>query len=197
MTPAFVGLTGTVAAGKTSALEALARLGAETISSDAIVRELLAGEELRDALVERWGAEVATDGAVDRDRVAEIVFRDRDELAWLESQLHPRVGERIASWRDELAPDVTVAVVEVPLLFESGMESLFDAVVGVVAPAEVRERRAAERGLGELAGRSGRQLSDEEKAARSDFVVTNDGSLAELEAKLAELLPELEGLREG
>jgi dephospho-CoA kinase len=193
--PAFVALTGTVAAGKSSALDALRRLGAETISSDEIVHELLTTDELRDALVERWGQRVAPDGEVDRGRVGEIVFRDPGELEWLEAQLHPRVGERIASWRQGLAPDVRIAVVEVPLLFESRMESLFDAVVGVIAPPDVREHRAKGRGLGELGGRGGRQLSDEEKAARCDFVVSNDGSLADLEAKLADLLPKLESLR--
>ena len=192
MSPAFVALTGTVAAGKSFALETLERLGAATISSDAVVHELLSTDELRDVLVGRWGDAVAPNGEVDRSRVAEIVFRDPDELAWLESQLHPRVGERIAAWREELDPGVSVAVVEVPLLFESGMDPLFDAVVSVIAPREVREERAEGRGLGELGGRGGRQLGDEEKAARSDFVITNDGTLADLEAKLGELLPELE-----
>jgi dephospho-CoA kinase len=192
VSPAFVALTGTVAAGKSSALAALDGLGAATVSSDAIVHELLATDELRHRLVERWGEGVAPDGEVDRSRVAQIVFRDPDELVWLESQLHPRVGERIVAWRDALDPNVRVAVVEVPLLFESGMETLFDAVLSVIAPHAVREERAAGRGLGELAGRGGRQLSDEAKAARSDFVVTNDGSLSDLEAKLAEVLPELE-----
>lgn len=192
MSPAFVALTGSVGAGKSSALETLERLGSETVSSDAIVHELLATAELRDLLVSRWGESVARDGLIDRSRVAEIVFRDPGELEWLESQLHPRVGERIASWREALDPDTRVAVVEVPLLFESGMESLFDAVVSVIAPRAVREERAAGRGLGELGGRGGRQLSDDEKAARSDFVVRNDGTLSDLEAKLGELLPELE-----
>jgi dephospho-CoA kinase len=192
VSPAFVALTGTVAAGKSSALEALERLGAETVSSDAIVHDLLATDDLRAALVERWGESVAPDGVVDRSRVAEIVFRDPDELEWLESELHPRVGERIAAWREGLDAEIPVAVVEVPLLFESGMEPLFDAVVSVIAPQAVREERAAGRGLGEVAGRGGRQLTDEQKAARSDFVITNDGSLADLEVKLGELLPELE-----
>lgn len=192
MSPAFVALTGSVGAGKSSALETLERLGSETVSSDAIVHELLATAELRDLLVSRWGESVARDGLIDRSRVAEIVFRDPGELEWLESQLHPRVGERIASWREALDPDTRVAVVEVPLLFESGMESLFDAVVSVIAPRAVREERAAGRGLGELGGRGGRQLPDDEKAARSDFVVRNDGTLSDLEAKLGELLPELE-----
>jgi dephospho-CoA kinase len=187
VSPAFVALTGTVAAGKSWGREAQGRGGAHPI-----VHDLLATDELRGVLVERWGESVAPDGAVDRSRVAEIVFRDPDELEWLESQLHPRVGERIAAWREGLAPGARVAVVEVPLLFESGMEPLFDAVVSVIAPRAVREERAAGRWLGELSGRGGRQLSDEEKAARSDFVVTNDGSLADLEDKLDALLPELE-----
>ena len=196
MTPSFIGLTGSVGAGKSAALTALERLGVATISSDAIVHELLATDELREALVERWGEEVAANGELDRGRVAEIVFRDPDELAWLESQLHPRVGGRIAEWRAGLDPDVELAAVEVPLLFESGMEGVFDAVLCVTAPLESRSERATGRGLGELEGRDGRQLPESEKAARSDFVVANDGSLEQLEAKLAALIPELKSARE-
>ena len=188
---AFIGLTGSTGAGKSSVLEILERLGAATISSDAVVHELLTTGELRDLLVERWGDDVAPNGDVDRGRIAEIVFRDQDELAWLESQLHPRVGARIAAWRADVPEETAIAVNEVPLLFETGMEGAFDAVVSVVAPIEVRAERAAGRGLGELEGRDGRQLPESEKAARSDFVVVNDGSLDELEAKLEALVPQL------
>jgi dephospho-CoA kinase len=193
--PAVIGLTGSVSAGKSAALEALGRLGAATISSDAIVHDLLAGEEMRDALVARWGAEVAPDGSLDRSRVGQIVFRDSDELAWLESQLHPRVGRAIAEWREGLDGEVEIAVVEVPLLFESGMEEAFDAVLAVTAPRDARAERAAARGLGELEGREARLLPEEDKAARSDFVVVNDGTVADLEAKLEALLPELKSAR--
>jgi dephospho-CoA kinase len=188
----FIGLTGTTGAGKTSVLEILERLGAATISSDAVVHELLTTGELRDLLIERWGDEVAPDGEVDRSRIAAIVFRDSDELQWLESELHPRVGQRVARWREDLGPDVALAVNEVPLLFETGMEAAFDAVLTVTAPIELRADRAEGRGLAELEGRDGRQLPESEKAARSDFVVANEGSIAELEAKLEALLPELE-----
>lgn len=191
MTPPVIALTGSVGAGKSEALAALERLGAETVASDAIVHELLATDELRDALVDRWGPEVAPGGELDRSRVAEVVFRDDDELAWLESQLHPRVGERLAAWRESLPDGAPLAVVEVPLLFETGMDAMFPTVLCVTAPQGLREERAIERGLGELEGRGGRQLSEEEKAERSDFVVANDGNLSELEAKLAALLPEL------
>lgn len=191
MSTAVIGLTGSVSAGKSEALAALGRLGAATISSDAVVHELLAGDELREALVERWGPDVAPGGELDRSRVAEIVFRDPDELNWLESQLHPRVGQAIAEWRAGLDPAAELAVVEVPLLFEAGMEGAFDAVLAVTAPLELRSERAEGRGLGELEGRDGRQLAEGEKAARSDFVVSNDGTIADLEAKLEALLPEL------
>ena len=195
MPDAFIGLTGSVSAGKSAALEALARLGAATVSSDAIVHDLLATDEMRGVLVDRWGDEVASGGELDRSKVAEIVFRDSDELSWLESQLHPRVGQAIAEWRERLGPEVRVAVVEVPLLFESGMEGVFDAVLAITAPLEVRAERADAKGLGELEGRESRLLPEAEKAARSDFVVANDGSVADLEAKLEALLPELESAR--
>jgi dephospho-CoA kinase len=188
---AFIGLTGSTGAGKSSVLAILGRLGAATISSDAVVHELLTTGELRDLLLERWGEEVAPGGEVDRREVAAIVFRDSGELAWLESELHPRVGARVARWREELDASVELAVNEVPLLFEAGMEDAFDAVLCVTAPLELRAERAEGRGLEELAGRDGRQLPEAEKAARSDFVVANDGTLEELEAKLEALLPDL------
>src|SRR5918997_6010752 len=87
----FVGLTGGIAAGKTEALRALERMGAATISSDDVVHELLATEEVRDLLVERFGDRVAPGGEVDRAAVAEVVFGDDDERAWLEGKLWPRV----------------------------------------------------------------------------------------------------------
>lgn len=191
--PAFVGLTGGIGAGKSEALAAFARLGAETISSDQVVHEILRTPEVRDRLVERWGEEVAPGGKVDRERIAALVFRRPEELEWLESELHPRVAERIDAWRRRLSPAAGVAVVEVPLLFETGMGELFESVVCVVADDALRERRAAGRGLGALEGRSGRQLSQEEKAARATHVVSNDGSLADLEAEIAELMRTLAG----
>jgi dephospho-CoA kinase len=192
--PVFVGLTGAVAAGKSEALAAFARLGAATLSSDAVTHELLGGSEVREQLVERWGEAVLVDGRVERARVGEIVFGRPDELAWLESVLHPLVAARIAEWRQSLPADTSLAVVEVPLLFETGMERAFDATVCVVADDSVRAARAGARGTELLEGRSGRQLSQEEKAARATHVISNDGSLAELEERATQLLPALAAL---
>ncbi len=189
--PAFLGLTGAVAAGKSEALAAFARHGAATLSSDAIVHELLDEEEVRERLLERFGDEVVSDGAVDRRRIGAIVFGRSEELMWLESELHPLVGKRVLEWRAGLPPDTPVAVVEVPLLFETGMEDAFDATVCVVADAAVRAQRAGERGTDLLEDRSRRQLSQEEKAARATYVIRNDGSLEELDEQVARLVAEL------
>jgi dephospho-CoA kinase len=184
----FLGLTGAIGAGKSEALAALGRLGAQTLSSDAVVHDLLATERVRDLLVGRWGPAAAPTGTVDRDRVAAIVFERPDELAWLESTLHPLVAERIASWRESLPDEAPAAVVEVPLLFETGMEDVFDATICVVASDTHRRERAGARGTLGLDGRANRQLSQDEKAARATHVVPNDGRLDELEARLAEVL---------
>lgn len=186
-----VGLTGAVAAGKSEALAALGRLGAATLSSDAIVHELLETERVRDLLVARWGDEVAPQGRIDRARVGTIVFERPDELVWLESTLHPLVGERTIEWRSQLPPSTALAVVEVPLLFEVGLDPAFDATICVVAADDARGERAGARGTLELEARAGRQLSQDEKAARATYVVRNDGSIEELEAALADLVVEI------
>jgi dephospho-CoA kinase len=187
----FVGLTGGIGAGKSEALAAFERLGAATLSTDRVAHDLLEDDEVMAALVERWGKEIAPGGKVDRERVTEIVFGDRGELAWLESVTHPRVGAHVFEWRQNLDPEAAVAVVEVPLLFEAAMEGAFDATVAVVADDELRDVRLRERGQGGLAGREGRQLDQAEKGRRADHVIRNDASLQELELEVRKLIEEL------
>ena len=185
MRPLAVALTGGIAAGKSEALRAFARHGAATISSDEVVHELYRDDEsLKAALHGRWGDRVFVDGDVDRAAVGQIVFADRDELAWLEGELHPRVRAATADWLARQTADVAVA--EIPLLYETGGESRFDKVVVVTAPAEVRAERR-----GELADREARLVPDEEKVRRADFAYVNDGTLEELDAFVAGVLEEL------
>jgi dephospho-CoA kinase len=186
----FIGLTGGIGAGKSEALKALERLGAATLSTDAVTHELLSTGEVRDLLVERLGEEVAPGGSIDRSAVASRVFGDDDQRKWLESVLWPRVGRRVADFRESV-DDAPAAVVEVPLLFESGMEAAFDKTIVVVADEDVRSERAAARGHELVAERTSRQLTQDEKAQRADFVVRNDGSVEELEMKLSEVLAKL------
>lgn len=191
--PLTIGLTGGIAAGKSEALAAFERLGAATISSDAVVHELLDSEPLLGRVTERWGKDVAPEGRVDRSRIGEIVFADPDELKWLEGQIHPLVGERIGAWLGSLGEDVGIAVVEVPLLFEGEMAPVFDTTVAVVTADEVRRARAEARGHALVGEREARQLSQEEKAAHAEHVIENDGTLEDLEGRLSALIAKLEG----
>jgi dephospho-CoA kinase len=177
-----VAVTGGIGAGKSEALRAFERHGAAVISSDEIVHELLRCDgEVRAALRERWGDGIfGPSGEVDRDRVAQIVFADAGELDWLERLLHPRVVATYLSWREKLAeqPDPpAVSVTEVPLLYEVGGDSRFDAVVVISASPEVRISRQ----LRPMQDRERRLIPDEEKLARADFAYVNDGSLEELD----------------
>ncbi len=187
----FVGLTGGLGAGKSEALKLLGELGAATLSTDAVVHDLLEGDDLRDALVARLGPDVAPNGHLDRARIAERVFGDEEATAWLEGTLWPLVGARVAEWRAAVPAD-QVAVVEVPLLFEAGMESVFDHTIAVVAEETTREERAGARGHAAVAERAGRQLSQAEKAQKADFTVRNDGSLDELKLTLSQVLAKLD-----
>lgn len=191
MAPLKIGLTGGIAAGKSEALAAFGRLGAATLSSDAVVHELLESEPLQGRLVERWGPEVLADGGVDRAKIGEIVFADPDQLTWLESQIHPLVAERMAAWMASLPAETEVAVVEVPLLFEVGRDEVFDTTVAVVTADEVRRQRAEARGHALVDEREARQLTQDEKAERADHVVHNDGSIEDLERSLSALLAKL------
>ena len=192
MAPLTIGLTGGIAAGKSEALAAFGRLGAATLSADAVVHDLLEGGPLRAALAERWGPEVAPEGAsTDRGRIGGIVFADPAELTWLESRLHPLVGAETAAWIGALPDEVEFAVIEVPLLFEGGREKVFDTTVSVVAAEDVRRERAAARGHALVDAREARQLTQEEKAERAEHVIVNDGSVEDLEAALSALLAKL------
>jgi dephospho-CoA kinase len=192
--PTAVAITGGIGAGKTETLEAFARHGAATISSDDIVHQLLREDsEVRSALLERFGTGILDDaGTIDRAAVSQIVFDDREALAWLEALLHPRVVAHYLGWREALAgePDPpAVAATEVPLLYEVGGQSRFDAVVVITAPEEMRRERARVAGAGL---REARLLPDEEKVARADFVYVNDGTREQLDAFVAATMRTLE-----
>ena len=161
------------------------------LSTDGVVHELYEDDDVVSAVRGRFGDAIERDGVVDRAALARVAFATPNDRAWLEGVLWPRVGERMASWRETLttsADPPRAAVVEVPLLFESGMEDLFDATIVVIADESVRASRAGGRGHEALEERSARQLSQQEKAHRATYVVVNDGTVEELESKLSSLL---------
>jgi dephospho-CoA kinase len=180
--------------GKSTALGALERLGALTLSTDAVVHSLYEQQHVVDQVVDRWGAEVAPAGAVDRAALARFAFADPQERAWLEGLIWPLVGAQVAQFREGSLvhePRPRAAVVETPLLFEAGMDGIYDATIAVIAHEELRRQRAAARGHEAADERHARQLSQQEKAERATYVVINDGTTAELEAELALILERL------
>jgi dephospho-CoA kinase len=146
--------------------------------------------EVRSAIAARWPSVVGSDGEIDRERIADIVFADPDELAWLERLLHPRVISTYLQWRRDLArlaDPPAVCVTEVPLLYEVGGEAHFDAVVMITASPEVRVSRLVR----PVQGREQRFIPDEEKMRRADFAYVNDGTLEELDAFVGTVMAKL------
>jgi dephospho-CoA kinase len=180
--PLAVAVTGGIGAGKSEALAAFARHGAATISSDEIVHRLLReDDEVKERLRRRFGEEIFdASGAVNRATLSKRVFADRRALDWLEQLLHPLVRREYGQWREQCARQSDpprLCVVEIPLLYETGGEAQFDAVVVITAPADLRAARSASA----TPEREQRLLPDDEKVARADFAYVNDGSLEELE----------------
>jgi dephospho-CoA kinase len=190
--PITVAITGGIAAGKSTALAAFRAHGAATVSSDEIVHHLLrSDDDVREALVGRFGREIlGDDGVPDRARIAAIVFDDPEALAFLEQLLHPLVSREYLAWRDQLAhldDPPRVCVTEVPLLFEAGSTSSFDRVVVITAPRKLREQRRHV----PLDNRDDRLLNDAEKVARADFHYVNTGTYEDLDAWVAGVMAEL------
>ena len=189
--PVAVAITGGIGAGKSEALQAFARHGAATVSSDEIVHHLLRRDDVRETVVWRMGNGVLSpEGEIDRGALATVVFNDRDALAWLEELLHPLVSLEYLQWRErlgELPNPPRVCVTEVPLLYETGGDARFDKVVVITAPTKLRRARS----IVATEDRESRLLPDREKVERADFAFKNTGSLEELDEFVASVMHEL------
>ena len=186
----LLGLTGGIGAGKSTALAAFEELGCPTLSSDAVVHALYREPDVRSAVVERFGPGVlGDDGEVARAALAARVFSDDIARRWLEQLLHPRVAAALERWRSEqeAAQPGALLVHEVPLLYEARLAGRYDAVVLITAPDDVRRARTPER----FDERAAKQLPESEKVARADHVYVNDGTVAELEDWVGDLVARL------
>ena len=183
-----IAVTGPFASGKSTFVRLLGELGAETVSADEIVHDLLAEDEATiSGVVERFGEDVRGEQGVDRRTLGRKVFGDPEALQDLENILHPLV--RRETQRRVAVSEASLFVAEVPLLFEGGSSADYDCTVAVVVPEERRRAWAAERGVDEaaLAAIETRQLGQEEKARRADVVVQNDGDVDKLRRQAEEL----------
>jgi len=185
-----VGLLGGVAAGKSAAAAAFAACGAEVLDADDLAHAALAREDVREAIRARFGkGVVADDGSVDRAALARSVFSDASARAALEAILHPEVRRQITSRLE--ASSAPVVVLDVPLLLERGLLDACDVTLYVEASAERRRARASRsRGWSEteVDRREAAQSSLDEKRARADFVVDNEGSLEKLREQIRTIL---------
>jgi dephospho-CoA kinase len=183
-----IAVTGPFASGKSTFVGLLGELGAETVSADEIVHDLLAEDEATiSSVVERFGDDIRDEQGVDRRALGRKVFGDPEALQDLENILHPLV--RRETQRRIAVSEAGLFVAEVPLLFEGGSSADYDYTVAVVVPEERRRAWAAERGVDEAAlmAIETRQLRQEEKARRADVVVQNDGDVDKLRRQAEEL----------
>ena len=192
--PLRIALTGSIGMGKSTVAKMFERAGVPVFDADAEVRRL---QGPGGALVERIGARfpsTVSGGVLDRERLAEIALEDPAELAALEAIVHPAVRSAREEFIDSHA-GAPALIFEIPLLFETGGEREFDYVIVVSAPADVqRERVLARPGMSaeKLDSILARQLPDEDKRARADFVVDTGTDLSTTEAQVGDIIACLE-----
>ncbi len=187
----MVGLTGGIGSGKSAVARRLAEHGAVIVDGDALARQVVApGTEGLAEVVAAFGEQVLTpEGAMDRGKVAQIVFNDDAKRKQLEAIIHPRVREESARIIAEAPPDAVV-VNDIPLLVESGLAPNFDLVIVVLASEDIRlARLVSQRGMSEADARAriAAQATDEQRRAVADVVIVNEGSLEELMARVDEV----------
>ena len=185
-----IALTGSIGMGKSTVAAMFERAGVPVFDADAIVRQL---QGPGGGLVEKIGElfpGCVRHGTLDRECLAQIVLADPAKLASLEGIVHPAVREARDAFV-KMHPDAPALLFEIPLLFETGSERDFDKIVVVSAPAEVQRTRVLQRtGMtaAKLDSILARQMPDEEKRARADFVVDTGGDLSTTESQVREIL---------
>ncbi|HEY0151075.1 MAG TPA: dephospho-CoA kinase [Longimicrobium sp.] len=192
-----VGLTGNIAAGKSTVARIWRSLDATVVDADVLSRQAVEpGTQALARIAEEWGDEVVeAGGGLDRAALRRIVFADPSARERLEAIVHPAVAElREEAYRAAEARGERVVVADIPLLFEAGLVDDFDAVVLVDAPEEVRlARLVGDRGMDPEEARRmiAAQMPSELKRARADFVISNTGTLMELDRRSREVWTEL------
>ena len=192
-----VALTGGIATGKSYVLDQLRRRGVPCLDADVLAHGVTApGTEATQAIAARFGPDILEgDGAVDRNKLGQIVFADESARRDLEAIVHPAVYRAItAALRAfTLIGGSPLAVVDVPLLYETGHQSEFERVIVTACPVEVQIRRLVGRGLSEADARLrvAAQLPINDKASRADFVIRTDGSFEETDQQVDQVLKNL------
>lgn len=193
-----IGLTGGIATGKSTVSKLLEARGVRIVDADVIAREVMnPGQPLLDAVARRFGSEfLLPDGGLDRRRMAEHIFNRPEERQALNAIVHPAIRAEIRRQVEayEAADPQAVVAADIPLLYESGLEELYERIVVVYVPREVQLARLMLRdGLSpeQAEGRLNAQLDIEDKKRRADWVIDNSGSPEETERQVDLLLKNL------
>lgn len=195
----WIGLTGGIATGKSTAAKLLRDLGLPVIDADQLARDVVSpGSDGLKAVIESFGEELLNqDGGLDRKALGRIVFTSDEQLEKLESLLHPLIESKRAEEKRRLeSENVEMAFYDVPLLFETDMQDEFDKIILIYADQDTQVQRMKERDQlseAEILQRIKSQIPIEEKKKKSDFVVINSGSIADLKNQLVQVVSEIKG----
>ena len=196
--PLEIGLTGGIGSGKSTVSAGLVDRGAVLIDADAIVRDLQdPGKPVFEKMVDRWGEGIlSAEGELNRQVVADIVFKDAEELLALNEIVHPLVRDEITRMRDQYASGEAPIILDIPLLIESGYENLDGIIVVDLMPEEAVRRLVAYRGFSEedAKNRISNQVKREERIEKADFIIDNNGDIASLSEEIDKAWNWIEGL---
>lgn len=190
-----VAVTGGISSGKSTVCRFLKNHGAYVVSADEVVHQLLSPDTtIGQKIIQLLGTDIVTGDTFDKAKISKKVFSHPEKLYGLEAILHPAVLQEIETQYEQIKQTKKhpLFVAEIPLLYESESETFFDAVIVVVAPVDLSRKRFQEvhsSSADEFDKRMARQWLPEEKAAKANFVISNDGSLSQLEHKVADLYP--------
>jgi dephospho-CoA kinase len=187
-----IAITGGIASGKSSVCQFFEELGAYRVSADAIVHKLLVSDtSLGRKIIQEFGSKIVKDGQINRKILADQVFKDPKQLQKLEELIHPLVNRKIEELYQIACNENSCSsfVVEIPLLYEIGAEKFYDIVIVVLADEKDAKQRLEQAGFPktEYDLRMKRQLPPNEKAAKSDYTIYNNGSLEQLREEVIKL----------
>jgi dephospho-CoA kinase len=190
----YLGLSGGIGSGKSTVAKIFADLGAVVIDADAISREVLEpGQIGYENTILTFGESVLSEsGSIDRKKLAELVFQNPAHLAKLEAIIHPAVIARVAQIRESL-PASAIVVYDTPLLVEKNLKSQFDKVIIVLADEQIRKDRLVSRGLElpDIDARISNQATDSQRSDVADYIINNDGTLAQLQDNVTRVWKQL------
>ena len=189
-----VGLTGSIATGKSTVESIFKELGVPVIDADEVVHKLLKEEKIKNKFVEILGNVLDEKGEIDRKKVAKIIFSNQEKRKEIEKIIHPEVFKYIQNWiKEKEKKKYDFVIVSVPLMIETGSYKNYDKIIVVYAPKEIQLKRLKKKGMSEEEAlkRINAQMDIEKKLKYADFVINNTGSIEDLRKEVEKIYKKL------